>query len=153
MLQNLNANQSHATEMGVGAHPEEILSLIDHIDGKYSQNRLRDKKVEKEFMDGVPVAPGVAEGYALVIQSPEDLQRVTPDSILICLRMSPVYSVVFQTVRGIISEQGGITSTAAAVARENRLPAVTGVQSAQQMVSDGDKIRIDGTKGCVQIKV
>ena len=153
MLQNLNANQSHATDMGVGAHPEEILSLIDHIDGKYSQNRLKDKKVEKEFVNGVPVAPGVAEGYALVIQSPEDLQRVTPDSILICLRMSPVYSVVFQTVRGIISEQGGITSTAAAVARENRLPAVTGVQSAQQMVSDGDKIRIDGTKGCVQIKV
>ena len=153
MLQNLNANQSHASEMGVGAHPEEILSLIDHIEGNYSQNRLGDKKVEEEFVNGVPLAPGVAEGYALVIQTPEDLQRVTPDSILICPKLSPVYSVVFQKVRGIISEQGGITSTAAAVARENSLPAVTAVQSARQLISDGDKIRIDGTKGCVQINV
>ena len=153
MLQNLNANQSHATEMGVGAHPEEILSLIDHIEGKFSQNRFGDKKVEEEFMAGVPVAPGVAEGYALVIKTAEDLQRVTPDSILICPSMSPVYSIAFNTVRGVISEQGGITSTAATVARENSLPAVTGVRSARKMISDGDKIRIDGTKGCVKINV
>ena len=153
MLQNSISSKSHATEMGVGVHPEEILSLIDFIEGKYRQNSLGDKKVEEGFMDGVPVAPGIAEGYALVIETVEDLQRVSPDSILICSRMSPVYSVVFQTVRGVISEQGGITSTAATVARENSLPAVTGVRSARKMISDGDKIRIDGAKGCVQICV
>lgn len=152
MLQNLTANQSHVAEMGVGGYPEEILSLIDHIEGKYRRNRLADKKVE-EFMDGIPVAPGVAEGNALVIQTAEDMRRVTPDSILICSRMSPVYSVVFQTIRGVISEKGGITSTAATIARENNLPAVTGVRSARKMISDGDKIRIDGAKGCVQISV
>ena len=66
--------------------------------------------------------------------------------------MSPVYSVAFQTVRGIISEQGGILSTAATIARGKGLPAVTGVQQARQIISDGDLIRIDGTKGIVQIK-
>ena len=153
MLQNLYANQSHAKEIGVGAHSEEILSLIDHIEGTYSRHRLGDTNVAEEFMVGVPVAPGVAEGYALVIETAEDLQRVTPESILICPSMSPVYSVVFKTARGIISEQGGITSTAATVARENSLPAVTGVRSARKVFSNGDKIRIDGTKGCVQINV
>ena len=152
MLQNLNANQSYAKEMGVGVHPDEILNLIDHTEVKYGQNRLADKKVEEEFMNGVPVAPGVAEGNAVVIRSVEDLRRINADSILICPRMSPVYSVAFQTVRGIISEQGGILSTAATIARGKGLPAVTGLRSARQIISDGDLIRIDGTKGIVQIK-
>jgi len=151
MFQNLNAYKSHATELGVGVHPDDILSLIDHIEGKYVQNRLADEKAEEKLMNGVSVAPGVAVGYAVVIQIPEDLHRINPDSILICPRMSPVYSIAFQTVRGIISEQGGILSTAAAAARENDLPAVTGVRSVRQIISDGDLIRIDGTKGEVQI--
>jgi len=151
MLENTNAHQNHETEMGVGVHPDEILSLIDHIEGKYGQNHLADEKAEEKLMNGVSVAPGVAVGYAVVIQIPEDLQWINPDSILICPRMSPVYSIAFQTVRGIISEQGGIISTTATVARENGLPAVTGVRSARQIISDGDLIRIDGTKGGVQI--
>jgi len=62
------------------------------------------------------------------------------------------YSIFLQKAdTGIISEQGGIISTTATVARENGLPAVTGVRSARQIISDGDLIRIDGTKGGVQI--
>ena len=152
MLQNLNANQNNTTEMGVGGQPDEILCLIDHIDGNYGQNRIADGNYEG-LVNGVPVAPGVAEGYAVVIQTPEDLHRINADSILICPRMSPVYSVAFQTVRGIISEQGGILSTAATIARGKGLPAVTGIQKARQIITDGDLVRIDGTKGIVQIKV
>ena len=151
MLQNLNLYQNNTTEMGVGGQPDEILCLIDYIDGKYGQNRMADGNYEG-LVNGVPVAPGVAEGYAVVIQTPEDLHRINADSILICPRMSPVYSVAFQTVRGIISEQGGILSTAATIARGKGLPAVTGIQQARQIISDGDLIRIDGTRGVVQIK-
>jgi pyruvate,water dikinase len=65
--------------------------------------------------------------------------------------MSPVYSIAFHVVRGIISERGGIMSTAATVARENGLPVVTSVRSAQRIISDGDFIKINGTDGSVQI--
>ena len=151
MLQNLKAYKSHATEMGVGVHPDEILSLIDHIEGKFDQKDPGDQKAKEKLINGVSVSPGTAAGYAIVIKSPGDLKRVNPNSILVCPRMSPVYSIAFQTVRGIISEQGGILSTAAAAARDYGLPAVTGVRSARQKISDGDLIRINGTKGCVQI--
>ena len=151
MIQNLNAYTSHATEMGVGVHPDEILGLIDHIEGKFGQNDPGDKKAKDKLINGVSAAPGAAVGYAVVIKSPEDLKRIDPNSILVCPRMSPVYSIAFQKVRGIISEQGGILSTAAAAAREYGLPAVTGVRSVRQKISDGDLIRINGTKGRVQI--
>ena len=105
----------------------------------------------KNVIKGVAVSPGIAVGSAVVVQNPEDLKRVNPDSILICPQMSPVYSIVFQMVRGIISERGSILSTTATLARENGLPAVTGVQSALQIISDGDLIWMDGTNGNVQI--
>ena len=53
MLENTNAHQNHETEMGVGGHPDEILSLIDHIEGKYGQNRLADEKAKEKLMNGV----------------------------------------------------------------------------------------------------
>ena len=153
MLQNLKVHQSHLTEMGVGVHPGEILSLIDHTEGMFARNHLVVEKAEKKLINGVPVARGTAVGHALVVHSSEDLQRINSDTILICPRMSPVYSIAFQTIRGIISERGGIFSTAATAAREKGLPAVTGVGSARQIISNGDLIGIDGTSGCVQIIV
>ncbi len=151
MLQNSKASQSQVAEMGVGVNPDEILNLVDHIETNYGQNRLAGEGAEDKILKGIPVFPGAAEGYAVVIQTIDDLRRIKPDSILICPRMSPDYTIAFQTVRGIVSEQGGITSTAASVARENGLPAVTGVQSARHMISDGDLVELDGTKGVVQI--
>ena len=153
MLQNLNAHKNHKMEMGVGVHSDEILSLIDHKESKYGQNRLVDEKAEEKVVHGVPVSQGITDGYAVIIKTPEDLQRINTDSIMICHRMSPAYSIAFQTVRGIVSEHGGMISTTATVARENGLPAVTGIRSARQIISDGDLIGIDGTNGCVQINV
>jgi pyruvate,water dikinase len=106
---------------------------------------------EVNMMKGVPAAPGMAVGPAAVIQSPEDLLRVRPESILVCPKMSFAYSIAFQRARGIISELGGAMSTAATVARETGLPAVTGVQSARQRIVDGDLISIDGVSGRIQI--
>jgi phosphohistidine swiveling domain-containing protein len=152
MLQNSNTHKSQVIEKVLKVQPDETLNLIDHIEGKFSQNHLADEKSQKKLIKAVPVAPGVAMGYALVVKTPEDLQRINPESILICSRMSPVYSIVFQMVRGIISEKGGICSTTATVAREYGLPAVTGARLTREMISDGDLIRIDGCNGIVQIK-
>ena len=151
MLQNLNDQQSHITKTGSGTHPDKILNLIDHTERKYGQNHRTEGNADEKLIHGMPAATGVAVGYALVVETPEDLQRINPDTILICPRMSPVYSIAFQTVRGIISEHGGICSTAATLAREKGLPAVTGVKSARRIISDGDLIRMDGSNGSVQI--
>ena len=151
MLQNLNFHRNLRPEPEVGANPDEILSLTDQIGDRCGRKPLADGRSIRHLIRGVPVAPGVAVGQAIVIQSLEDLQRIRSDSILICSRMSPVYSIAFHVVRGIISERGGIMSTAATVARENGLPVVTRVRSAQRIISDGDFIKINGTDGSVQI--
>jgi phosphohistidine swiveling domain-containing protein len=146
-----NSHRSLRPELGEGANPDEILSLIDQSVDHYSRTSLVDGRSNRYLIKGAPVSSGVAVGQAVVVQSPEDLQRIRPDSILICSRMAPVYSIAFPVVRGIISERSGIMSTAATVARENGLPVVTRVRSARRIISDGDLIKINGTDGSVQI--
>jgi len=90
-------------------------------------------------------------GYAVLVAPPADLRRINPEAIIICPRMSPIFSIALQTVRGIVSEYGGMTSTTATVAREYGLPVVTGMKSAGQVISEGDLVRIDGARGIVQI--
>jgi pyruvate,water dikinase len=135
----------------VGVSQNEIHSLIDQILRRYGLKPLDKEVCDKYLIKGTPICPGVAVGTAVVIQRHEDLKRVKPDSILICSRMSPAYSTVFHMVGGVISERGGIMSTTATVARENGLPVLTGVRSAQRAISDGDLVRINGTDGSVQI--
>ena len=151
MLQNLNFHRNLRPEPEVGANPDEILSLTDQIRDRCGCKPLADRRSDRHLIKGVPVAPGVAVGPAVVIQSLEDIQRIRSDSILICSRMAPVYSIAFQVVRGVISEKGGILSTTATVARENGLPVVTGARSARRIIADGDLIKINGTDGSVQI--
>ena len=151
MLQNPNFHRNLWPEQEVETSPDEMLSLGGQFVDRRGRSPLADEKPYRHLIKGVPVSSGVALGQAVVIQSHEDLQRIRPDSILICSRMSPVYSIAFHVVRGIISERGAIMSTTATVARENGLPVVTGARSAQRIISDGDLIKIDGTDGSVQI--
>jgi len=146
-----NSHRSLRPQLGEGANPDEILSLIGQSVDRYGRTSLVDGRSNRHLIKGAPVSSGVAVGQAVVVQSPEDLQRIRPDSIPICSRMSPVYSITFQVVRGIICERGGIMSTTAMVARENGVPVVTGVRSAQRIISDGDLIKMNGSDGSIQI--
>jgi pyruvate,water dikinase len=148
-----NSHRNLRPDLGVGVDPDERLSLMDQIVGRYGIAPLADGRSDSCLIKGIPVAPGVAVGRAVVIQSTEDLKRIRPNSILICSRMCPVYSIAFKMVRGIISERGGIMSTATTIAREYGLPVISGVRSAQMIIFEGDSIKIDGTDGSVQIFV
>lgn len=149
MIENPNYHHKHGPEAGV--QTDKIVNLIEHMAGKYGDNKPLYGKIKEDLIKGVPVATGTAVGMAVVIDSPEDLKRVGPDTILVCHRMSSAYSIVFHRVQGIISERGGAMSSAATVARENALPAVTGVHAACEIISDGDIIEIDGNNGHVHI--
>lgn len=149
MQRNQDIQRYRTDEPCVGSW--ELINLIDQIGGKYGHENPEDAAGNNCSIQGVPVAAGVAVGRAAVIRNPEDLQKVGPDSILICPRMVPVYSIVFGRVRGVVAETGGVLTTAGAVAREYGLPAVTRVENARSAIGDGDIIQIDGTDGSIQI--
>lgn len=100
-------------------------------------------------LKGKPASPGVYEGRARIINSPDEFDRIEPGDILVTSATNPAFNIVLPRVGGIVTQYGGLLSHAAIVAREFGLPSVVGCKGLLKEVSDGDTLRLDGEAGTV----
>jgi pyruvate,water dikinase len=101
-------------------------------------------------LTGVPAAPGAYEGPARVVLDESGLDRIEPGDVLVCPITSPVWSMVFPSLGGLVCDAGGVLSHPAIIAREFGIPAVVGTGSATTALTDGQVVRVDGTEGRVE---
>jgi len=99
---------------------------------------------------GVGVSAGTIEGRARVILDMADAE-VEPGDILVTAYTDPSWSPLFVAIDGLVTEVGGLMTHGAVVAREYGLPAVVGIEHATQLIRDGQRIRVNGTDGYVEI--
>jgi pyruvate,water dikinase len=99
---------------------------------------------------GLPVSAGVVEARARVVLRPEDAQ-LSEGAILIAPFTDPAWTPLFSAVSGLVVEIGGLMTHGAVVARELGLPAVVGVDNATKLIPDGALIRVDGSRGTVEV--
>lgn len=102
-------------------------------------------------LTGMAASPGVVEGPARVIHSPDELDLVQEGEILVAPVTAPSWGPVFGKIRATVTDIGGVMSHAAIVCREYRLPAVTGTGSASTRIRTGQRIHVDGTAGTVTL--
>jgi len=103
------------------------------------------------FGDGI--SPGLAEGPVCVLASPEDGLRLADGAVLVATATDPAWTPLFTRASGVITELGGVLSHAGIVAREFGIPAVANVQGATRKLRDGDRVRLDGSSGRVDVRV
>jgi pyruvate,water dikinase len=96
---------------------------------------------------GVAASPGRYEGTARIVHDTSGLARITAGDVLVAVSTSPAYNVVLPILGAIVTDQGGLLSHAAIVAREYRIPAVTGTSVATRRIPDGVRVRVDGDAG------
>ncbi len=99
---------------------------------------------------GTPVSAGVAEGPALVLDSPDGAPP-GEGFILVCPSTDPAWVPVFLRAAGLVMETGGILSHGAIVAREFNRPAVVGIDHVTRRVRSGQRVRVDGNTGQVHL--
>ncbi|AHH16913.1 putative phosphoenolpyruvate synthase [Nocardia nova SH22a] len=99
---------------------------------------------------GMGVSPGAVEGRARVVT---DLARadLEPGDILVTAYTDPSWTPLFVAITGLVTEVGGLMTHGAVIAREYGLPAVVGVQNATRLIRDGQRIRVHGQDGYVEI--
>jgi pyruvate,water dikinase len=96
------------------------------------------------------VSAGIVEGRARVILDMADAD-LGPGDILVTAYTDPSWTPVFVAIEGLVTEVGGLMTHGAVIAREYGLPAVVGVENATRLIRDGQRIRVYGSDGYVEI--
>ncbi len=99
---------------------------------------------------GEPVSPGVVEGTVRVVVEPRGVQ-LQRGEILVCPATDPGWTPMFLTAGGLVMEIGGVNTHGSVVAREYGLPAVVGVHQATTLLKTGQRVRVDGSRGCITV--
>lgn len=103
-------------------------------------------------LEGQGVSPGIAEGIALVLENPNDaLSSDFKNFILVTKNTDPAWVYIMSRSQGLVSEKGSLLSHTAIIGRELNIPTIVGVKMATQKIKNGERIRIDATKGTIEI--
>jgi rifampicin phosphotransferase len=119
-------------------------------DGEIITSEYKRENLPPEAIVGLPVSSGVIEGRARVILSMEDAALEDGD-ILVTSFTDPSWTPLFVSIKGLVTEVGGLMTHGAVIAREYGLPAVVGVDNATKLIQDGQRIRVHGTEGYIEI--
>jgi len=125
--------------------PRVITSEGEIIAGEYD---IGD--APEDALVGVAVSSGIIEGRARVALKPDDA-RMEKGDILVTTFTDPSWTAAFVSISGLVTEVGGMMTHGAIVAREYGIPAVVSVENATKLIKDGQRIRINGIKGYVEI--
>ncbi len=119
-------------------------------DGEALTGAYRRDDAPAGALIGVPVSAGTVEGRARVILDMAEADLEEGD-ILVTPFTDPSWSPLFVGIAGLVTEVGGLMTHGAVIAREYGLPAVVGVEHATRLIRDGQRIRVHGTDGYVEL--
>jgi phosphoenolpyruvate synthase/pyruvate phosphate dikinase len=119
-------------------------------DGEVVTGAYRRNDVPASVLVGLPVSAGTVEGRARVVSDMAQAE-LGPGDVLVTAYTDPSWTPVFLTITGLVTEVGGLMTHGAVIAREYGLPAVVGVQDATRLIRDGQRIRVNGTDGYVEL--
>ncbi|MFD3400343.1 PEP/pyruvate-binding domain-containing protein [Kribbella sp. NPDC058693] len=102
-------------------------------------------------LTGTPGSHGTATGPARIVRGPADFPHVRPGDILICPYTDPAWTPLLSIAAGVVTEQGGLLSHAAIIARERHIPAVLAVPQATTRIPGNTRLTINGTTGVIEV--
>jgi phosphohistidine swiveling domain-containing protein len=114
-------------------------------------DRLDIEQGAAETVTGIAGSPGQIEGTAKVVLSVDEFDEVKKGDILVCQMTNPAWTPLFALISGIVTDAGGTVSHPAVMAREFGIPAVLGASVATTRIKSGDRLRVNGSTGVVEV--
>ena len=119
-------------------------------DGECLMGSHRRDDLPADALVGLPASAGTVEGRARVVLDLADADLEAGD-ILVTAYTDPSWTPAFVAASGLVTEVGGMMTHGAVIAREYGVPAVVGVEHATRLIRDGQRIRVHGTDGYVEL--
>lgn len=150
-----------------GILPENAAERARHVvhahDGRIDilTGKAMDELVSKELASVLNVAmkefkgmiayKGVVRGRARVIRAADQLSTLEAGEILVTHHTTPIFVTAMKKASAIVTDEGGITSHAAIVSRELKIPCITATRHGSAVIKTGDLLEVDAEKGIVKI--
>jgi pyruvate,water dikinase len=125
--------------------PRVMTSEGEVIFGEYNTGNI-----PQGALVGIPVSSGIIEGRARVVLKMEDA-NIEDGDILVTSFTDPSWTPLFVSVKGLVTEIGGLATHGAVITREYGLPAVVGVENATKLIKDGQRILVNGSEGYIEL--
>ena len=103
------------------------------------------------LLTGLAGSPGVAEGPVFLVLTPEDFASFPKGAVLVARTTNPTWTPLFYSAAAVVTESGGPLSHGAVTAREMRIPAVMSVRDSLTRLQNGQRVRVDGAAGRVEL--
>jgi len=140
-------------------YPTLIMGSFDPITWAADPNRRTDiydarQQIRTPFTNqikGLPGSAGQAEGRVRIVYSPEEGNKLQPGEILVTITTNVGWTPLFPRLAAVVTDVGAPLSHAAIVARELGIPAVVGCFNATSVLKTGDRVRVDGGRGIVEV--
>jgi rifampicin phosphotransferase len=115
-------------------------SLFGSSEAEHEENMLR----------GLAASPGVYEGPARRVSGPAEFGRIVQGDVLLTESTTEAFNILLPLLGAIVTDNGGLLSHSAIVAREYGIPGVVGTREGTDRIPDGARVRVDGTAGEVK---
>jgi pyruvate,water dikinase len=106
---------------------------------------------QENVLSGLAGSAGIAEGPVFLVLTPEDFAKFPKGAVLVARTTNPTWTPLFYSAVAVITESGGPLSHGAVTAREMRIPAVMSVRESLTRLTNGQRVRVDGGSGRVEI--
>ena len=131
-------------------HQKMTVPMVITSDGETPVVKYQVADAPEGALIGNPVSSGIVEGIVHVIHDPQ-VETIKAGEILVAPFTDPGWTPLFINASGLIMEVGGAMTHGSVVAREYGIPAVVGVRDATQTLKTGQRVRIDGNRGIIEI--
>jgi pyruvate,water dikinase len=135
----------------VGTATDDALAFPYLSNWGFPEKFHRGRAETESGISGLPASSGIVEGTARVLLSADEFDKVQSGDIAVCRMTSPAWVVLFTRISGLVTDAGGMASHPAVAAREFAIPAVVGTSDATRRIKTGDRIRVNGSTGWVDI--
>ena len=110
-----------------------------------------DAQHEEDLLRGLAASQGVYEGPARCVSGPSEFGRIVQGDVLVTESTSEAFNILLPLLGAIVTDNGGLLSHSAIVAREYGIPGVVGTREATERIQDGTRVRVDGDAGEVTV--
>jgi len=137
-------SQPHLFRLWTGSRAMELARKIEKIANSGLGNN------NAKSLRGSPAYQGKVQGKVFILKRISDLDKIRPGVILVSPMTEPRMNPYLKNVKAIITDEGGLTSHAAIIARELKIPCIVGTKIATKVFKDGDLVEVDAEKGIVR---